>query len=268
LNHFNHSELLNQGVSESASVNESVDLGKEVNVGAFSVLSAGVSIGDGTRIYPQVYLGSNVKIGKNCRIYPGVRIYHDCVIGDDCLIHANTVIGSDGFGFTKSNSAYHKIPQIGNVVLENRVEVGANTVIDRATMGSTIIREGVKLDNLIQIAHNVDIGKHTVIAAQSGVAGSAKIGAGNLIGGQVGIAGHLKTAEGVQIQAKSGVSSSVNEPNMKIYGYPAIEYLKYLKSYAGFKQLPELIQRITHLESELKALRKHTSNESSGKESE
>ncbi len=243
---------MNGGVSEYASVSNSAELGEGVAVGMFSIIEADVKIGAGSRIAAQVFIGKNVQLGKNVTVYPGARILHDSVIGDNCTIHPNVVIGSDGFGFApQDNGTYKKIPQTGNVVVENDVEIGANTVIDRATMGSTIIRSGVKLDNLIQVAHNVEIGENTVVAAQTGIAGSTKIGKNCRIGGQVGFVGHLNIADGTQIQAQSGIASHVKEPNTALFGYPAIGYRDYVRSYAVFKKLPDLYRRIAELERQI-----------------
>lgn len=194
-------------------------------------------IGKGTRIYPQVYVGPRVRIGRNCILYPGVRIYHDCVIGDNCILHAGVVIGADGFGFApQADGSYRKIPQLGNVVLEDNVEIGANTTVDRATMGSTIIRQGVKIDNLCQVAHNVEIGQNTVMAAECGIAGSTRIGAHCMIGGQVGISGHISIADRTSIAAQSGVSSDIREPGRTLMGYPAMDYVTYMRAYALFRR--------------------------------
>lgn len=232
------------------------DLPKSIFIGDFVVIEAGVKMGENCKIHPQAYIGKNVKIGNGVILYPGVKIYDDCVIGNQCVIHANTVIGGDGFGFApQKDGTYSKIPQIGNVLIEDQVEIGANTTIDRATMSSTIIRKGVKIDNLVQIAHNVEIGENTVIAAQTGVAGSTKIGKNCRIGGQVGFAGHLQIADGTQIQAQSGIASSVKTPDQALFGSPAIAYSNYVKSYAVFKKLPELYKIINKLEKELAALR-------------
>ena len=199
-------------------------------------IAASASIGKDTYIYPQVYLGPNVKVGRECILYPGVRIYHDCVIGDRCIIHANVVIGADGFGFAPTeDGSYKKIPQTGNVVLEDDVEVGACTTIDRSTMGSTIIHRGVKIDNLCQVAHNVEIGNDTVIAAQSGVAGSTRIGEHCMIGGQSGIIGHVEIAPHTTVAARSGVIGSVRKEGQTLLGYPAFDHKEYLKAYAAFK---------------------------------
>lgn len=240
----------NQGViSQKASVHTTVKTGENVAIGDMSVIEEDVFIGENTVVYPQVFIGKNVSIGKNTVLYPGVRIYQDCVIGDNCILHANAVIGSDGFGFApQSDGTFKKVAQIGNVMIEDNVEIGANTTIDRGTMGSTMIRKGAKIDNLIQIAHNVDIGENTVIAAQTGIAGSTKIGANCMIGGQVGIVGHLQIADKTRIQAQSGVAASIKEPNTAWYGSPAIPYSNYLRSFAVFKQLPDVLKRLANLE--------------------
>ncbi len=244
------------GIDAKAHIDPSVKTGKNVYVGQFSVISAGSVIGDGVLIHPQVFIGENVVIGANTVLRAGVKIYGDCRIGEECHIHSGVVIGSDGFGFApQSDKNYKKIPQVGNVVIEDRVEIGANTTIDRAMMGSTIIRRGVKLDNLIQVAHNVEIGENTVIAAQSGIAGSTKVGANCMVGGQVGIIGHLNIAEGVRIAAQSGVGISVDEKNAVIQGSPAFMYGKYQRSYVVFKKLPELYQKLAQLEKEIDDLK-------------
>lgn len=250
------------GIDERAWIDPSAKLGKSVYAGQFSVVSAGSVIGDGVLIYPQVYIGKDVIIGNNTVLYPGVKIYGGCKIGNDCRIHAGVVVGSDGFGFApQSDRNYKKIPQVGNVVIEDHVEIGANTTIDRAMMGSTIIRRGVKLDNLIQIAHNVEIGENTVIAAQSGIAGSTRIGAGCMIGGQVGIIGHLRIADGVRIAAQSGVGVNVNEENAVIQGSPAFQYGKYQRSYVVFKKLPDIYRKLMQLEQEIDELKTNRNKE-------
>lgn len=253
----NISLLYKTGIHESAAVAKSVEAGDKVYIGALACVEEGVTIGDNTKIFPQVYLGERVKVGMNVVIYQGAKIYNDCVIGDNCIIHAGTVIGSDGFGFAPlADRSYKKIPQIGNVVLENNVEIGANSVIDRATMGSTIIRQGVKIDNLVQIAHNVEVGEHTVLASQSGVAGSTKIGKYCVIGGQVGFAGHITIADGSQFGAQTGVASSIREPEQKWFGSPAFEYKDVLKSAVVYKKLPSMEKRIQQLEQIIKDLQK------------
>ena len=228
-----------RGRSIRASVSWRAKLGKGVYVGDFACISKGCVIGDNVQVYPRVYLGEQVKVGANTTIYPGVTIYPGCMIGAHCVIHAGAVIGSDGFGFAPTpDGSYKKIPQIGNVILEDHTEIGANTVIDRATMGSTTIRKGVKLDNLIQIGHNVEVGENTVMAAQSGVAGSSKIGKNCQVGGQAGITGHIKVADGTRIGAQSGVAGHT-KPDEILMGTPAIDYRTYYKAYALFKRLPE-----------------------------
>lgn len=194
-------------------------------------------IGKGTRIYPQVYVGPNVRIGRNCILYPGVRIYHDCVIGDNCILHAGVVIGADGFGFApEKDGSYRKIPQLGNVVIEDQVEIGANTTVDRATMGSTLIRKGVKIDNLCQVAHNVEIGADTVMAGQSGIAGSTRIGAHCMLGGQVGVSGHIRIADRTTVAAQSGIIGNIREPGRILMGYPALDYGTYMRAYTLFRK--------------------------------
>lgn len=237
-----------EGIEEGSSIDQTVVLGEDVYIGAFTYLSEKVKVGDGTQIFPHVYVGQHVKIGKNCQIFSGVRIYDYCVIGDNTIIHSNTVIGSDGFGFQPTKDGYQKIPQLGNVVIENHVEIGANCTIDRGTIGSTIIGEGTKIDNLIQIAHNVKIGKHNVIAAQAGIAGSTTIGDWNMIGGQVGVVGHIQIGNKVSVQAQSGVNSSAQDGEV-LYGSPAISARDFRRSYVHFKNLPQLAKRIEELEA-------------------
>ncbi|MBU6342606.1 MAG: UDP-3-O-(3-hydroxymyristoyl)glucosamine N-acyltransferase [Bacteroidetes bacterium] len=242
-------------VSEKASVHPAANLGIGTSIGAFAVIEEGAVIGQNCVIYPQVFIGRNVHIGDNCRIYPGVRIHYDCRIGNNCTIHANAVIGSDGFGFApQEDKTWKKVPQVGNVVLENEVEVGANTCIDRASLGSTLIHSGAKIDNLVHIAHNVEIGANTVMAAQVGIAGSTKIGDYCLLGGQTGIAGHLVLADGTRTQAQSGIGSSVKEPGKALFGAPAFDYNDYVRAYVVFKQLPDLQKQVRALEKKLKEL--------------
>ncbi len=215
-------------------------------------------IGDNCRIYPQTYIGDNTKVGDDCLIYPGVKIYHECVIGNKCTIHAGSVIGSDGFGFApQSETEFMKIPQLGNVILEDHVEIGANVAIDRATMGSTVIRRGVKLETLIQIGHNVEIGENTVMAGQTGVAGSTKIGKNCMFAGQVGIAGHLKIADNTRIGAKAGVAGDIKDENQVVTGLPAIDHRTFLRSSVIFRKLPELKAKIDYLEQELEFLKRN-----------
>ena len=252
-NQFKNNQI---GIDSSASVDETAKLGKEVFIGALAYIGKDVTIGKDTKIHPQCFIGDNVNIGDNCILHAGVRVFNDCIVGNNCTFQAGAIIGSDGFGFApNSDGEYHKVPQIGNVVLEDHVEIGANTTIDRATLGSTVIRKGVKLDNLIQIAHNVEIGENTVIAAQTGIAGSTKIGKNCMIGGQVGIVGHLIIADEVKIAAQSGISSSIKEKGAIIQGSPAFNIGDYKRSYVFFKKLPELYKRIQELEKELTSLR-------------
>lgn len=232
-------------ISSHAIIDSSVSMDQSLSVGHFSIIESGVEIGEDCVIENQVYIGKNVKIGARCKIKSGAKILDHCVIGNDCTLHANVVLGSDGFGFApQQDGSFKKVSQIGNVQIGNQVEIGAGTTIDRATMGSTIIEDGVKLDNLIQIAHNVRVGQNTVIAAQTGIAGSTKIGKNCKIGGQVGISGHIEIADGTQIQGQSGITSSVKKPNTFLFGYPAINYRDYIRSYAVFKKLPELYRQL------------------------
>jgi UDP-3-O-[3-hydroxymyristoyl] glucosamine N-acyltransferase len=245
------------GIHETAVVEDSAKTGKGIYLGAHAYIGEHASVGDRVKIYPQVYIGDNVEIGDDTIIYPGVQIYENCIIGKDCVLHSGTVIGSDGFGFApRSDQDYKKVPQVGNVILEDWVEIGANTTIDRATMGSTIIRRGVKLDNLVQVAHNVEIGENTVIAAQSGISGSSTVGKNCLFGGQVGLAGHLIIADGVKIGAQSGIPSSIKEPGIIIQGTPPQEIRDFQRSAIIFRRLPDLKARVDALEKELETLKK------------
>lgn len=236
-------------VSEKSHVDASASISEDVYVGEFTYIGEGVRIAKGVRIYPNCSIGPYVSIGEGTVVHAGVRIYNDCVIGANCTLHSGVVIGGDGFGFApNSENNYQKVPQIGNVILEDYVEVGSNTTIDRATLGSTIIRKGVKLDNLIQVAHNVEIGENTVIAAQTGIAGSTRIGRNCMIGGQVGIVGHIVIADGTKIAAQSGVASAIKEPNSIVQGSPAFGFMDYKKSYLGFMKLPELLRQVAQLQ--------------------
>lgn len=256
------------GIDNTAYVSPTATIGKDVYIGAMVYIGDHVQVADGARIYPGCYLGDEASVGAHTTLFAGVKVYDTCKIGANVIIHSGTVIGSDGFGFApQKDGTYKKIPQIGNVVIEDNVEIGANTTIDRATMGSTYIRKGVKLDNLIQIAHNVDIGENTVIAAQTGVSGSTKIGRNCVIGGQVGIVGHIQIADYTSINAQSGLAKSVTTPKTALTGSPAYDYKSALKSQAIFRNLPELQQRLGHLEkmvAELSALlsEKNTSGKS------
>jgi UDP-3-O-[3-hydroxymyristoyl] glucosamine N-acyltransferase len=246
-----------KGIHATAIIETTAKIGSDVFIGPFTYVGENCIIGDGCSIYPHVYIGDNTKLGKNCTVNPGVKIYHDCIIGESCIIHAGTVIGSDGFGFApQSESEFMKIPQLGNVVLEDHVEIGANVAIDRATMGSTIIRKGVKLDNLIQIGHNVEVGENTVMAGQTGIAGSTKVGKNCMFGGQVGLAGHIKIANGTKIGAQGGILGDVKEENTAIIGSPAIEVKQFLRSSVIFKKLPEMKIKIDSLEKEIESLKK------------
>ncbi len=239
------------GISGHAVLSETALIGSGTSIGPYAVVEAEASVGEDCRIGAQVFIGRGVKIGHRTTLYPGVRVMDGCEIGADCIVHANAVIGADGFGFApQEDGSYRKIPQLGNVVIENRVEIGANCTIDRASLGSTTIREGVKLDNLIHVAHNVEIGAHTAIAAQTGIAGSAKIGQYCQIGGQVGIAGHLHVADRTRIQAQSAVASNVKNPDTAICGYPAIDYNIFLRASMVFKQLPDIYKRFLAIERE------------------
>jgi UDP-3-O-[3-hydroxymyristoyl] glucosamine N-acyltransferase len=247
-----------KGIDSHASIAASATLGENLYLGAFAVIGENVRIGNNTQIHAQVYVGDGVKIGSECIIYPGVKIMDDCIIGNGCILQPGAIIGSDGFGFAPQGSGdYQKIPQIGNVILEDNVEIGANTTIDRATMGSTIIRKGVKLDNLIQIAHNVEIGDNTVIAAQTGISGSTKVGNNCMIGGQVGMAGHIRIADGAMIGAQSGLTNSVVDTTHALFGTPAMNNKKFARSFAIYKQLPEMNLEIGALRRELEALKKN-----------
>ena len=241
---FNDDKSKRSGISDKSDIDKSSTISKSSYVGSYTTIGKNSTVGDNCVIDNQVFIGNNVKIGNNCKIYPGTKILNDTIIGNSCIIHSSCSIGSDGFGFAPNDDGtYKKIPQTGNVVIGNNVEIGSNSTIDRATIGSTIIKDGVKLDNQIQIAHNVEIGKNTAIAAQSGIAGSTKIGKNCMIGGQVGIIGHLKIGDNVKIQAQAGVTSDV-ESNARITGTPAISYMNYNKSYIHFKNLPEIVKKI------------------------
>ncbi len=237
------------GIQQPSYINTTATIGQNVFIGAFTYVSEGVQIGNNVKLFPMVFLGNNVKVGDNTILHPGVKIYHDCVVCKNVTIHSGSVIGGDGFGFApQADGTYKKVPQIGNVVIEDFVEVGANATIDRATIGSTIIKSGAKLDNLIQIAHNVEVGNNTVIAAQAGVSGSTKIGSNVQIGGQAGIVGHIQIADGTRINAQSGVSKSIKSVNSAVTGSPAFDYISALRSQAVSRNLPELEKRVAELE--------------------
>ena len=249
---YNQMKFNKVGLSEKADVAASSTIGDDVFIGAFTSIAEGVILEKNVKIYPNCYIGENVTIKENTILFSGVKIYHDCIVGANNIIHSGVIIGSDGFGFTANgNTNYKKISQIGNVVIGNNVEIGANSTIDRATMGSTIIGNGVKLDNLIQIAHNVEIGEHTVIAAQTGIAGSSKIGKNCMIGGQVAISGHLSIADEVKIAGQSGIASSIKEVGKIVQGPMAFEIKDFQRSYIIFKKLPEIYQTLNKIKKEL-----------------
>jgi len=255
LEYYNQVKMNKTGIEQPVFIAESATYGDGIYLGAFSYLGDNVSIGANAKIYPNVYIGDNVSIGDNVVVFAGTKIYSETVIGNDCVIHSGAIIGADGFGFVPNEEGvYKKVPQIGNVILEDNVDIGAATTIDRATLGSTIIRKGVKLDNQIQVAHNVEIGENTVIASQSGIAGSTKIGKNCQIGGQVGIVGHIVIGDNVKIQAQSGVGRNLKD-GIAVQGSPALGYSDYNKSYVYFKNLPKLAKQINELEKELKALK-------------
>ena len=256
LNLVEQSKPAKKGIDPMTFIDPSANYSAEsVYIGAFAYIGANVELGENVAIYPQVYIGDNVKIGANTIVYPGARIYPGCSLGRRCIIHAGAVIGSDGFGFAKEGDNFKKIPQLGNVVLEDDVEIGANTTIDRAVMDSTIIRKGVKLDNLIQIAHNVEIGENTGIAAQVGVSGSTRVGRNCLIGGQVGLAGHLKIGDNVNIGAQSGLIGDV-ESGKSVIGSPPMEVKNYFRSSILFQKLPDIYRTLNQLQKEVETLKK------------
>ena len=244
------------GIQQPVFIDATARMGENVFIGACAYLGENVILGNNVKIYPQVYLGNNVTVDDGSVLYPGVKIHHDCVVGKNVAIHAGSVIGGDGFGFApQPDGSFKKVPQIGNVVVEDNVEIGANSSIDRATIGSTMIRSGAKLDNLIQIAHNVEIGQNTVIAAQSGISGSTKIGKNVMIGGQAGIVGHIQIADGSKINAQSGVSKSIKTPNTAVTGSPAFDYGHALRSQILSRNLPEIEKRLKDLEQMVEKLR-------------
>jgi UDP-3-O-[3-hydroxymyristoyl] glucosamine N-acyltransferase len=255
LEYYNQVKLSKSGIEQPSFISDSASYGDGIYVGAFAYIGENVRIGENVKIYPNAYVGDNVSIGNNVIIFAGSKVYSETIIGNHCVIHGGAIIGADGFGFSPNQEGvYKKVPQIGNVIIEDHVDIGAGTTIDRATLGSTIIREGVKLDNQIQIAHNVEIGKHTAIAAQTGIAGSTKIGENCLIGGQVGIVGHIQIGNNVKIQAQSGIGRNVKDGEV-LQGSPAFNYGDYNKSYVLFKNLPKLSNQIHQLE------KKSTTNE-------
>lgn len=251
---YNQFRVKQPKIEQPSFISDSASVGENLYLGAFAYLGEDVVIGSDVKIYPGAYIGDNVKIGDGCVIYPGVKIYPDCVLGKHCVIHAGAVIGADGFGFAPNQeNEYNKVPQIGNVVLEDFVEIGANTTVDRATLGSTILRKGVKLDNLVQVAHNVEIGENTVMAAQVGVAGSTKVGKNVMMGGQVGVSGHIKIADGVKVAAQSGIPNNIKKEGDVLLGSPAIPIEDFKKSYFGFRKLPMILKRLQAIEEKLKS---------------
>lgn len=257
LQQYNSIRLNKKGVEEPNFIHPSAKIGKDVYIGAFAYIGADVVVGDNSKIYPHVYLGDNSAVGSDCTLFSGVKVYHDCKVGSNVIIHSGAVVGSDGFGFAPlEDGSYSKISQIGNVIIEDDVEIGSNTTIDRATMGSTIIRKGVKLDNLIQIAHNVEIGVNTVIASQAGISGSTKIGEQAIIGGQVGVVGHISIAKGSQIQAQSGINRTIIEEGKKWAGTPATPFNSQMRAQVIYNRLPELERKIEELERKLKEFTK------------
>lgn len=252
---YNQIKLNKTGISKLSFISESAKIGSNVYAGEFAFIGENVLIGNNVKIYPQVYVGDNVIIGDNTTLFSGVKIYSDNKIGKDCIIHSGVVIGSDGFRFAPQNEGNKKIPQIGNVIIEDDVEIGANCAIDRATLGSTIIRKGTKFDNLVHIAHNVEIGENTYIAAQSVVAGSTKIGKNCMFSGQVGVVGHLTIADNTILAAQAGISKSITKPGQAFLGSPAFEIDKYRKSYVYFRNLPSIVSRLEKLEKEAKEVK-------------
>ena len=254
---YEQSKPKKSGISKMAAISESASLGKELYVGEYTVISEHSSIGDGVQLYPQVYVGDGVKIGEGSILHPGVKVYEGCEIGAHCVIHAGAIIGADGFGFAPNqDNNYEKVPQVGKVIIEDHVEIGANTTVDRATMGATILRKGVKLDNLIMIAHNVEVGENTVIAGQSGISGSTKVGKNCMFGGQVGLIGHIHIAPGVKIAAQSGITKDIKQEGIVIQGSPAFEFGPYQRSYLLFRNLPKIKEQIEELERKVEGLDK------------
>lgn len=252
LEYYNQVKLMKSGIEQPSVISENVTYGTDLYLGSFCYVGKNVRIGNNVKIYPNTFIGDNVVIGDNCVFFAGVRVYSETEIGNNCVIHSGTIVGSDGFGFAPhDDGTYSKIPQIGNVILEDDVEVGSCTTIDRATMGSTIIRKGVKLDNQIQIAHNVEIGENTVIASQTGIAGSTKIGRNCMIGGQVGIVGHITIGNNVRIQAQSGIGKSIGDREI-VQGTPAFNYGDFSKSYVHFRNLPKIVSDLDDLKKKIK----------------
>ena len=252
LEYYNQVKLMKSGIEQPSVISDGVTYGSDLYLGSFCYVGKNVTIGNNVKIYPNSFIGDNVTIGDDCVFFAGVRIYSETVIGNRCTIHSGTIIGSDGFGFApQEDGSYVKVPQIGNVIIEDDVEIGACTTVDRATLGSTIIRKGVKLDNHIQVAHNVEIGENTVIAAQTGIAGTTKIGKNCLIGGQVGFAGHLTIGDGVKIQAQSGIGKNL-EAGEVVQGSPAFNYGDFAKAFVHFRNLPKIVTDLEELKNKIK----------------
>lgn len=245
---------VHKGVEQPCFIAEGVEVPDDAYIGAFAYVGKGVKLGKGVQIFPQVYLGDGASVGDGTILYAGVKVYHGCQIGNRCIIHSGVVIGADGFGFAPTEAGYEKIPQIGNVVVEDDVEIGANTTVDRAMMGCTRISHGVKLDNLIQIAHNCQVGEHTVMASQAGIAGSTKIGKRCMIGGQVGLAGHITMGDGAQIAAQSGTQKSI-EPGARLFGSPAMDLKAYGRQAVNIKNLPDLYSKVRELEKMIEEMK-------------
>lgn len=246
------------GIDSLAFIDPTAKIGKDCYIGPFVAIAEGAEIGDGAVLHPHVTVGKNAKVGSGTEVYSNAVIYHDCIVGNNCILHAGCVIGADGFGFAPTPEGYDKIPQIGIVTIEDNVEIGANTCIDRSTMGSTVIRKGVKLDNLVQIAHNVEVGQNTVMSAQVGVAGSAKVGEWCVFAGQVGIAGHIKVGDKTTVGAQAGVPGGnlAKKGGATLMGYPAVEHKKYARNMAALNSLPDLIREVTQLKKEIEELKK------------
>jgi len=258
---YSQSKQPKSGIEEPSFIHSSAKVGTEVYIGAFSYIAENATIGNNVKIYPQVYVGNNAKVGDNTILYPGVKVYEECVLGSNCIVHAGAIIGADGFGFaSQEDTNYKKIPQIGNVIIEDYVEIGANATVDRATMGSTILHKGVKIDDHVHIAHNVEIGENTVMAAQGGVAGSTKIGKNCMFGGQVGISPHSKIADGVKVGAQAGISGDIKKEGIILLGSPANEIGKQRRSMAVYKKLPDIVTKISELEKAIEELKSKLSN--------
>lgn len=251
LEFYNEAKGSKTGIETPSFISESANYGEKIYVGAFAYIGENVMMGDNVKIYPHAYIGDNVVLGDNVTVFPGAKVYSECIVKNNCIIQSDAVVGSDGFGFAPTeDGSFRKVPQIGNVIIEDNVDIGSGTTIDRATMGSTIIRKGAKLDNQIHIAHNVEIGENTAIAAQTGIAGSTKIGKNCFIGGQVGIVGHIVIGDKVQVQAQSGISRNVKDGE-RLQGSPALTYGEYNKSYVHFKNLPKIVERIEDIDEKL-----------------